>query len=150
MHTKYKTYQESQTISYSGKHDQFLSTLHLAVLGSQFLGSVFQSSSFSGPQYLSGFTALNGIPEQASGSHRYLGTCSSLCRMGITKEFPGKHSDGVKQGSLSLQRPLHCQQRYMPFVIEISLGLILWVLWQLNYEFMSHSRSLPQELFILT
>lgn len=51
MHPKYKTYWENQIISYSGKHYQFLSTLHLAVPCSYNLS--FRAPLSAGGQYLS-------------------------------------------------------------------------------------------------
>lgn len=51
MHTKYKKYRENQIISYSGKHYQFLSTLHLAVTCSHDLS--VRALFSAGAQYLS-------------------------------------------------------------------------------------------------
>lgn len=51
MHPKYKTYWEYQIISYSGKHYQFLSTLHLAVPCSY--NPSFRAPLSAGGQYLS-------------------------------------------------------------------------------------------------
>lgn len=141
MHTKYKTYPENQIISYSGKHYQFLSTLHLAVTCSYDLS--FRAPVSAGTQYLSLdlclWMASPSKPVGATGTwelaHHFAEWQSLKSSQGSTQT--------MRYGSLSLQRPLHCQQWEIHGTCQISLGLSLWVLWELDYEFMPHSLSLP-------
>jgi len=57
MHTKCKTYQVNQIISYGRKHYQFLSTLYLGVTFSYYLSFTVPVSAVS----LSGFMPLNVV-----------------------------------------------------------------------------------------
>lgn len=123
MHPKYKTYWENQIISYSGKHYQFLSTLHLAVPCSYDLS--FRAPLSAGAQYLSLDLCLQMAPQSKPvGATRTWELAQHFAELELLKSSQVSTVTEWSMGHHPYRAPLHWQQWYMKFYQSLKS---LWV-----------------------